>query len=649
MPLTWAPNSLPIELLQARRKRNCGPRRKKGNSWCRKCCINVLAKWPIIDPRTSLCLEKWDRLMVCLLVLNIFGAPYETAFMELEMHGIFVLTRFGDVLFGLDMFLQLFTAEPDPKRPGFYIKDPVVMFVSYLTGWFVLDFLTVLPSLLEYHLYWDAPETAPSIFRYLWLCRIVRVRSLYQIGKRMTSSLGLNNQAMAIGWSLFVASVCSHWMACVWGGVAFQAEKGEGTTWIDALDNTKGGDVELYRTGFGVYSLALYWAIVTLTSIGYGDIVPQTELEYWIAAVCMMLMAFTWAFVIGEICGVVATLSPHKVSYNQTMDDINWLMRDRNFSPVSRKAFRRYVNESQNLQRLEQQKPIVNRMSPMLQGEVSMHMLGAWVDKVPYLKIMPKEIICTLARKLDAVLYAPSEIVPNERALFIVHRGMCCNAGKILMADDVWGEDSILNNSVLRKTYQVKCLSYLEAFELHHWTLHASVDLDWKAAKKMRWSAVKLSTMRAFNMIARAAGIWNNARCVQTQFHELDTVQMKRLISAILNGEFDVHAHDQRAVERQVMALYHKADTSEAEADVPSRESLPTRETTSLSNSSKPSKQKVKPTGSRSGGIFRKSQSPKAATLQDLYALLFGMQEKLKNNEKEINAIHQYVLETTPC
>ena len=40
------------------------------------------------------------------------------------------------------------------------------------------------------------------------------------------------------------------------------------------------------------YLSALYWAITTLTSVGYGDITPQNDWELLFCVVCMILGTF---------------------------------------------------------------------------------------------------------------------------------------------------------------------------------------------------------------------------------------------------------------------------------------------------------------------------------------------------------------------
>jgi voltage-gated potassium channel len=54
---------------------------------------------------------------------------------------------------------------------------------------------------------------------------------------------------------------------------------------------------------FATYGDSLWWGIVTLTTVGYGDIVPKTSLGRWAAVVIML----TGVAVIGVLAGSLAS------------------------------------------------------------------------------------------------------------------------------------------------------------------------------------------------------------------------------------------------------------------------------------------------------------------------------------------------------
>jgi voltage-gated potassium channel len=47
--------------------------------------------------------------------------------------------------------------------------------------------------------------------------------------------------------------------------------------------------VEGPENGFTSIPISMYWTVVTLTTVGYGDISPQTPLGRFLASVVMML------------------------------------------------------------------------------------------------------------------------------------------------------------------------------------------------------------------------------------------------------------------------------------------------------------------------------------------------------------------------
>ena len=91
--------------------------------------------------------------------------------------------------------------------------------------------------------------------------------------------------------SLF--TLFAHWLACLWHLIG-EEERNDPYGWIQALGNMVGKPVNQSVTGSGPdtrtrYLTSLYFTITSLTSIGFGNIAPNTDTEK-IFSVLMMLI-----------------------------------------------------------------------------------------------------------------------------------------------------------------------------------------------------------------------------------------------------------------------------------------------------------------------------------------------------------------------
>eukprot|EP00971_Amphidinium_carterae_P304297 6047171-Amphidinium_carterae.1 len=120
-------------------------------------------------------------------------------------------------------------------------------------------------------------------------------------------------------------------MACLWGSLG----RLPGDTWLSAVERSKLGAPETYNTDFGIYCISLYWAIATFTSIGYGDVTPQTSTEYLVVSMTMAGSAAAWAFIIGKVCTLMSTMTAHDQKFRQNMDNLNWSGQKKNYPPTT--------------------------------------------------------------------------------------------------------------------------------------------------------------------------------------------------------------------------------------------------------------------------------------------------------------------------
>ena len=76
------------------------------------------------------------------------------------------------------------------------------------------------------------------------------------------------------------------------------------------------------------YVASLYWAVMTLTSIGYGDIAatPTNVTEQLVCTMLMILGAIGWGLVLGTIVSNLANVDPEGDAFKKTMSELNTMM-----------------------------------------------------------------------------------------------------------------------------------------------------------------------------------------------------------------------------------------------------------------------------------------------------------------------------------
>ena len=77
-----------------------------------------------------------------------------------------------------------------------------------------------------------------------------------------------------------------------------------------------------------VYMAALYWAVMTITSIGYGDVAatPNNVSEQAVATLLMLLSAIGWGLVLGTIVSNLNRADPDADHFTETMSEVRGLL-----------------------------------------------------------------------------------------------------------------------------------------------------------------------------------------------------------------------------------------------------------------------------------------------------------------------------------
>ncbi|MEL6674343.1 MAG: ion transporter [Bacteroidota bacterium] len=168
--------------------------------------------------------------------------------------------RFGTVFFVLEWIITVLFSIEYALR--IYVVTKPLKYVTSFYG--IVDLLSILPSYLS--LVFDGTHYLSTI-RALRLLRVFRVLKLASFMKESTilvTALRASRDKITV----FLVAVLT--VVMIIGSMMY---------WIEGGANS----------GFTSIPRSMYWAIVTITTVGYGDIAPATDLGQFLSAILMVM------------------------------------------------------------------------------------------------------------------------------------------------------------------------------------------------------------------------------------------------------------------------------------------------------------------------------------------------------------------------
>ena len=92
-----------------------------------------------------------------------------------------------------------------------------------------------------------------------------------------------------------------HVTACFW----YAASKGDITTNTNWITEAGLEDADLISK----YTISLYWAVVTCTTVGYGDILPSNNFELFWAMVIIVFGVAVFSFILSNLASQFMEIS----------------------------------------------------------------------------------------------------------------------------------------------------------------------------------------------------------------------------------------------------------------------------------------------------------------------------------------------------
>ena len=196
---------------------------------------------------------KWfDIGLLVLIVASVITVMLESSAEWYAAYGpLFeILEWMFTILFTIEYVLRLYVT----IRP-----------MKYATSFYgIVDLVAILPSYLSFFF------AGTQYFVIIRIFRLLRVFRIFKLGKFLVEGNQLRRALIASRNKITVFLFAVTLLVIIIGSVMYL---------IEGASNE----------GFSSIPRAVYWAIVTLTTVGYGDITPQTSFGQFLSAVVMIL------------------------------------------------------------------------------------------------------------------------------------------------------------------------------------------------------------------------------------------------------------------------------------------------------------------------------------------------------------------------
>lgn len=482
----------------------------------------------LINPHCKV-MKFWDGLLALALAFVGLVTPYEVVFITQVDWAFFGVNRFVDLIFILDICLQFFL-QVEIQRPhrggSLMLRDPVVLRTRYVKSWFCIDILSIFPfDILSIILTNSSPvwQRAKILrcLKLLRLAKLLRMLRTWHIQQRWKNMVSIRFGTQRLLRFCMVMLLVSHWMACFWGltGLSFGAELCDndgqliisdptaeglsGVSWVTTLFLGGKTSPDNPCNHFEVYIASLHWAVMTLTSIGYGDIVPVRVEEYIVGICCMIVGGVLWAYVIGCVCSIISNASPVERMFEANTDLLNGAMEEACVPRKERHKYREYLREAKAYDRRLSFGHVAAKFSPMLRKHLMYHVTKEALDNVYYFcdPNAPSAFLVHVASCLTPKFFARLESLDSLRhCLCLMDRGTVAHGGIILVHPSVFHEDFIITQKKFHKVTQTISLTYTQILVLTREDMEEILEPFPAFAKVIHKHALKAAFCRAVHM-----------------------------------------------------------------------------------------------------------------------------------------------------
>jgi hyperpolarization activated cyclic nucleotide-gated potassium channel 1 len=360
----------------------------------------------------------WNFFLALGLFYTAAVMPFVMAFIETEkFDSWFYISMILDLLFMLDFFVNCLTAFYN--KEGILIISRKEILLNYLKGWLILDLLASIPFTFIEFSNDNSQQDSKSLIRIIKLPRIYRLlrisklfkvvsQSRYGFFEQLRDYLNFKHSSMKLLTSSAIVIICIHISGCFWFYIARINDFDE-TTWVYRLKY-------MDKSVDSQYLTCIYWAITTMTTVGYGDIHAFNNLERIFCIIWMAVGIFFISFSIGRLASIINTTESKDNLLLHKLSAIDEFCSEANISKDLQKRLRRALKFSTDKQGWSwgQKDIFLSELPRALKYELAMNMFQGAAKKIEFFVSHEQAFVASIVPLLQPICIQEGDSVYKE-------------------------------------------------------------------------------------------------------------------------------------------------------------------------------------------------------------------------------------------
>ncbi|XP_039040510.1 potassium channel SKOR-like [Hibiscus syriacus] len=369
----------------------------------------------------------WTHFILIWAVYSSFFTPLEFGFFRGLPENLFLLDIAGQLAFLLDIIIRFFLAYRHTHSYRL-VSDRRLIALRYLKSRFIVDFLGCLP--------WDAIYKVcgrKEGIRYMLWIRLSRALRVTEFFEKMEKDIRINYLFIRIVKLLVVEYYCTHAAGCIFYYLATTLPPSkEGYTWIGSLQMgeyrySNFREIDLWKR----YILSLYFSVVTMVTVGYGDIHAVNVREMIFVMIYVSFDMILGAYLIGNMAALIVKGSKTERFRDKMADLIKYMNRN-NLDKQIRREVRGHLKLAYD--RSYTEATALQDVPASIRTKISQKLYEPFIKQIFLFKGCSTGFIKQIAIKVHEEFFLPGEVIIEQGnvvdQLYIVCHGKLVEVGR---------------------------------------------------------------------------------------------------------------------------------------------------------------------------------------------------------------------------